>query len=62
MSQHDKEKNKISLKDKFEIIASIMTILVSLTILAGFFLAHKSGFFTMIHQITEHHHSKIVKR
>ena len=55
------ENHCFTIKEKLEMVATCMTIFVSLTIIISFFYAHRAGFFAMIHKITEHHHATIIE-
>ncbi len=51
----------MSLKTAIEFVAAVLSVLVSLVVLAGVFTAHKKGFFKAVHRLALHHHALIEK-
>ncbi len=48
-------------KEILEVTATVLTILVSLTVLYGAFKGIKNGFFHKLHRVLHHHAERLAK-
>jgi len=51
----------MTFKETIELFAALLTVIVSVSVLVGFFIAHKKGFFKAMHNIAMYYNELIEK-
>jgi len=49
----------MTFKETIELTAALLTVIISLSVLIGFFIAHKKGFFRAVHNIVVYYDNLI---